>query len=436
MFRLILPLVIEQLLAVIMGAADTVMVSPVGEFAVSGVNIIDNINNLFIIAFIALSTGGAVVCSQYLGRQDPKSASIAAKQLIYVVVLVSIVITGLALLFRSQVISLIYGRLDDDVMDASMVYFLFTALSYPTLALYNACAALFRSAGNSRIPMLVALFINILHIAGNALFLYVIPMGVAGVALSTFLCRVIAGAVTFFMLIKIRAFPISLSGILKVQFAPSMIRRVLNIGIPTTLENSMFQFGRLFTQRIFPLFGTSVIAANAAANLLCSISYMPGNAFGIALLTVIGQCIGAGDYAAAKKLTRKILTITWITILTMSGITLIFRYPLVSIFNLGADARAEAVVFLVIHSVALGLGWVFSFGLPNALRAAGDAKYVMIAATISMWTVRVSAAYFITFTLGVGPAGVWLAMGIDFIVRGTCYFLRWRGGRWQKMKVI
>ena len=436
LFRLLWPLIVEQLLAVIMGAADTVMVSPVGEFAVSGVNVIDNINNLFIIAFIALSTGGAVVCSQYFGRQDIKSANTAARQLIYVIALVSVVITILALAFRGPVIRIIYGRLEDTVMDAAMTYFFFTSLSYPVLALYTACAALFRSAGDSKTPMMIALWINVLHIALSALFLYVFNMGVAGVAFSTFLSRVLAAVISFRMLVKNKRTPISISGIMNVRFDGPMIRRVLNIGIPSGLENSMFQFGRLFTQRIFPLFGTSVIAANAVTSLINSVSFMPGNAFGIALLTVVGQCIGADDYEAAKIHTRRIMTITFITVFIINVFTFIFRGPLISIFYLGPEARSVAMYFLTIHCVSMGLGWTFAFALPNALRAAGDAKFVMIAAVISMWVVRVSAAYFFTFTLGIGPAGVWIAMGADFIVRGICYYTRWRRGRWQNIKVI
>ena len=436
LFRLLWPLVIEQILAVTMGAADTVMVSSVGEFAVSGVNIIDNINNFLIIAFIALSTGGAVVCSQYIGRHDSKNAALASRQLVYSVFIVSLVITAVALLFRRPIIRIIYSRLEDDVMSAAMIYFLITAISYPLLALYNACAALYRSVGNSQVPMRIALMVNIINIGGNAFFIFGMHLGVIGVGLATLISRAIAAVILLVMLIRNQRIPVSLSGIMKIRVVPSMIKRILNIGIPAGLENSMFQFGRLLTQRIFPIFGTSIIAANAVTSVINSFSFMPGSAYGIALLTIVGQCLGAGDKEAARYFTGKIMRITWLTILILSGLILFFRVSLVGLFNLSPDASAAAISFLNIHCISMAIGWAFSFALPNALRAAGDAKYVMMVGTISMWTVRVSAAYILTFALGFGPSGVWLAMGGDFLVRGSCFLVRWTRGKWQDKKVI
>ena len=419
-----------------MGAADTVMVSSVGEFAMSGVNIIDNINNFLVIAFIALSTGGAVVCSQYIGRQDHKSAALASKQLVLIVFVISLLITGIALLFRGPIIRIIYSSLEDDVMNAAMTYFLITALSYPLLALYNACAALYRSVGNTQVPMRIAVMVNVMNVGGNAYFIFGLHIGVAGVALSTLITRAVAALILLVMLIRNQRIPVSLSGLFQVRLVPSMIKRILNIGIPTGLENSMFQFGRLLTQRIFPIFGTSIIAANAVTSVLNSFSFMPGNAYSIAILTIVGQCLGAGDIRAARYFTVKLMKITWITIFFLAGFILITRAQLIGLFNLSSEARDAAMLFLNIHCISMVVGWSFSFALPNALRAAGDARFIMIVGTVSMWTVRVCAAYFFTFVLGIGPAGVWLAMGSDFLVRGTCFILRWRSGRWQNKKVI
>jgi putative MATE family efflux protein len=436
LFSLLWPLIIEQILAVAMGAIDTVMVSSVGEYAVSGVNIVDNINNLLIIAFGALCTGGAVVVSQYIGRKDHSNSSLAAKQLVYSAVLISLVTMTFTVLLRRPVVSLVYGSIENDVMDAASVYFLFTGLSYPFLALYNANAALFRASGNSKVPMLIAILVNIINIFGNAFFIYVLKMGVMGAALSTFISRMIAAGITTVMLVRSRTSPISLSGLHHVRLVRSMIKNILNVGIPSGMESSMFMIGKLLTQRIFVVFGTAAIAANAIASIINSFSFMPGNAFGMALLTIVGQCVGAGDYPAAKKQVFKIMKIAYIFILIMSSTTYIFMEPLVSMFNLSPEAHALVKSILRIHCISLGLGWALSFSLPNALRAAGDARYVMIVATISMWTVRVCASYFFSFTLKLGPLGVWLAMGADFVVRGTSYLLRWLSGKWQAKRVI
>jgi putative MATE family efflux protein len=436
LFSLLWPLIIEQILAVTMGAADTMMVSSVGEFAVSAVNIIDNINNLLIIAFTALSTGGAVVVSHYIGRRDYKSSSAAAKQLVYIVLLVSVIMTAVGAIFRRPIIRLLYGNIEDDVMIAASRYFFITALSYPFLALYNANAALFRAVGNSKVPMRIALLVNILNIAGNVCFIFVLKIGVAGAALSTLICRITAAMITTSMLNRSAASPVSLSGLSRIRFKRPMIRNILNVGVPSGLESSMFQIGRLATQRIFTVFGTGAIAANAIASVINSFSFMPGMAYGMALLTIVGQCVGAGDYTAAKKETAKIMKLAYITLIIISALIYLFLEPLVSLFRLSPQAHDMAKSFLRIHCISMAAGWPVSFALPNALRAAGDARFVMIAATVSMWTVRVSAAYLFTFVLGLGPLGVWLAMGADFVVRGASYYCRWVRGRWMEKRVI
>jgi putative MATE family efflux protein len=321
-------------------------------------------------------------------------------------------------------------------MEAAAIYFLITALSYPFLALYNANAALFRSMGNSRITMLIALLVNVLNIGGNSFFIYGLHIGAAGVALSTLISRIVAAGLTFFLLTHNRAIPVSLSGILKIRFIRPMIRTILNVGIPSGLESSMFQIGRLLTQRIFTSFGTRAFAANAIAGVINSFSFMPGMAYGMALLTIVGQCVGAGDYGAAKKQTAKIMKLTYITLIIISALIYIFMDPLISLFSLSQEARDMAKLFLQVHCISMAIGWPMSFALPNALRAAGDARYVMIAAGVSMWTVRVSAAYLLAYPLGLGPLGVWIAMGADFISRGTCYLARWMSGKWQTKQVI
>jgi putative MATE family efflux protein len=427
---------IEQVLAVTMGAVDTAMVSTVGEHAISGVNIVDNINNLLIIAFSALCTGGAVVVSQYIGRRDAGNARLASRQLVYIVTGVSFLIMVVTFTVRRPLISLIYGNIEAEVMGAASVYLMITSLSYPMLALYNSCAALFRSVGNSKVTMLTALLVNILNIGGNAFFIYVCGMGVAGAALSTLISRAAAAAVLMFLLVANRREPVSLAGILKIKIARPMIHNILNVGLPSGLESSMFQIGRLLTQRIFTTFGTAAIAGNAIASVINSFSFMPGNAYGMVLLTVVGQCVGAGNYVEAKRNTVKIMKLSYITLFVMNLFIYIFMEPLISIFSLSGEAHKLAESFLRVHCISMTIGWAMSFGLPNALRAAGDARFVMIAASVSMWTVRVSAAYLLSYVFGVGPLGVWLAMGGDFLCRGTCYLIRWLGGKWEKQRVL
>ena len=215
-----------------------------------------------------------------------------------------------------------------------------------------------------------------------------------------------------------------------------MIKNILNVGVPSGLESSMFMMGKLLTQRIFTVFGTAAIAANAIAGIVNSFSFMPGNAFSMTLLTVVGQCVGAGDYPEAKKQVFKVMKMAYVFVFITSAAIYILMDPLISLFHLSQEAHDMAKSFLRVHCISMVLGWSMSFVLPNALRASGDARYVMIAASVSMWAVRVCFSYLFAFTLGFGPLGVWLAMGADFLARGASYFLRWISGKWQGKQVI
>jgi putative MATE family efflux protein len=414
------------------------MVTIVGEVAVSGVSLVDTINNLLIIAFSALATGGAVVVSQYIGRKSPTSAAAASRQLIYANTLISIIIMTIALIFQKLVLRLIYGNIEPDVMKAAETYFLISALSYPFLAIYNAAAALFRSMGNSRVPMLIVLLVNMINIAGNALFLFVFHMGVAGAALSTLISRATAAVILITMLMRgsYRTSPISLKNLFHISIEPRMIRNILNVGIPSGVESSMFQFGKILVSRIFTTFGTAAIASNAVCGAISSFSFMPGTAFGLALLTIVGQCVGAKDYEGAKRYTLRILKMAHLLLLVINVLLLIFMEPLISCFNLSAEAHQLTKSFLLVHAVMSPIFWPESFALPNALRAAGDARYCMIISSITMWSIRVTLAYIISYTLGFGPLGVWIAMSGDFIARSVCFVIRWRKGRWREKSVI
>jgi len=436
LFGLLWPLMVEQLLVVAMGAADTVMVSSVGEHAVSGVNIIDNINNLLIIAFAAMSAGGTVVVSQYIGRRDHANSKTAAKQLIYLATFISLCMMTVALFLRRPIISLFYGNIADDVMDAAMVYFFFTALSFPFLAIYSSCSALFRATGNSKAPMRISLFVNFLSVGGNAIFIYVMGIGVMGAALATLISRIIAAGIASIMLYRNSASPVTLAGLFKVRIVTPIIKNICNVGIPGATESSMFMVGRLLTQRIFVGFGTVAMAANAITGAINSLAFQTGSAFSMTLVVVVGQCIGAGDYAAAKRFVKKIIRLAYIFLVGMSGLTFIFAEQLIGLFQLSPEAHVLAKTFLTTHCISMALGWALSFALPNALRAAGDARYVMMVSILSMWLVRVLGAYFFVFVLEMGPLGVWLAMGADFASRGISFLIRWLQGKWQTKSVI
>ncbi len=434
--RLMWPLIIEQLLSVLLGVVDTVMVAAVNEAAVSGVSLVDSINVLLITLFTSLAVGGSVVSSQYIGRGDTQNASLAARQLLYITTAMSLVIVTLTLIFQRGILSLVYGNIEREVMDNAITYLWLSAVSYPFMGLYNACAALFRSMGNSRVSMLVAGLVNILNIIGNALFIYGLGMGVAGAALSTLISRGAAAVVMLLLLFHARSGPIRIAGLFKFQFSWEMIKRILRIAIPSALENSVFQIGKILTARIVSSFGTAAIAGNAIASTITSFATLPGSAFGMAMLTVVGQCVGAGDFNAAKKNYKKLMLGTYVAVAAVSGLMAALAGPLVRVFDLSAEGAQLAQSLVYILCGTAPFVWIPSFVTPNALRAAGDAKYTMVVSVACMWLFRIGMAFLLSYAAGLGVAGVWWAMVLDWIVRGVFFIVRWQRGRWQNKRII
>ena len=437
LLRLIIPLVIEQLLLMTVGMADTVMVTTSGEAAVSGVSLVDNINNLIIQVFSALSTGGAVVVSQYLGRQDVDNAKSAAKQLLYAMTALSVLLMAAALLFRQHILALIFGHVEADVMASALVYFLLTAAAYPFMGVYNAGAALFRAMGNSKVSMFCSLIINIINIAVNAVFIYGFHMGAAGAGIGTLVSRV-AAAVIIMALLNHPDHVVRVEGLLRFEFRGAIVKRILFIGIPNGLENGMFQAGKLMVLNLITTFGTSTVAANAIANSVAGVVNVPCQALGLAIITVIGQCMGAGETGQAARYTRNLVGASYLCMLVMSTAMFFSAGALVTLFNLTPQACAMAAQVLRVCAVGNILFWPMSFTLPNSLRAAGDAVFTMGVSLCSMFACRVALSYVFacSWGLGLGLLGVWLAMIADWVVRAVFFLVRYLRGKWKRIKVI
>ena len=435
--RLIIPLVIEQFLLMSVGMADTVMVTTAGEAVVSGVSLVDNINLLLIQIFAALSTGGTVIVSQYLGRREHHNARGAAKQLLYTVALFSTVLMILALVFRQHILSLVFGNIEPDVMDSALEYFLSTALAYPFMAIYNAGAALFRAMGNSKVSMFNSLIVNIVNITVNAVLIYGFDMGALGAGIGTLTSRIVA-AVFILYLLQRPTNPLRVEGLFHFELKGSVVRRILTIGIPNGLENGLFQVGKLLVLSLITSFGTNAVAANAISNSIAGVINVPGQAIGLAMITVVGQSMGAGRVNEAVSYTKRLMKMAYLSMGTMCVILFFIAEPLVGLFNLSPVSAQMSVEVLRYCSVFVMFFWPLSFTLPNALRASGDVIFTMTVSLLSMFVCRIGLSYVLgdSWGLGLQLLGVWLAMFIDWIVRDVAFVLRFASGRWKRFKVI
>lgn len=430
--RLLWPLIIEQALAVLVGMADTVMVSSVGEAAISGVSLVDMINNLIINVFAALATGGAVVTSQFLGARKPEQASRSAGQLVTLSALLGVAVAAFCLLLRAPMLRLFFGSIDDSVMREALIYFTITGLSYPFLALYNAGAAIFRSTGNSAISMKVSVFMNLMNIAGNALCVYVLKMGTAGVAVPTLVSRAVGAIIILYLAAAHHDNParITWDGVRHLQ--PAMARNILYIGIPSAMENSLFQLGRVLVVSMISIFGTVHISANAVANNLDGMGCIVGQAMGLAMITVVGRCVGAGDLRQAGYFAKKLLLWDYLVQGVSNGLVLFFLPQLLGMYTLSQETWQLAWLLVMIHAGSGILLWPASFVLPNALRAANDVKFTMFISIFSMMVWRLGFSYILCVQMGMGAVGVWIAMVVDWIFRVLCFVLRFATGAWKK----
>lgn len=433
--RLILPLVAEQLLLMTVGMADTLMVASAGEAVVSGVALVDSINLLLIQVFSALATGGAVVAAQYLGRREVENARTAAKQLVYAVTGVSLLLMLLALVSRQHLLYAVFGNIEAAVMESALVYFLLTAASYPFIAIYNAGAALFRSMGNSKVSLFNSVLMNIINIGVNAVLIYGFGMGAAGAGWGTLVSRAVAAIIVLVMICQPK-YVICVVGLFHPEKQWGMVKNILRIGIPNGVENGMFQVGKLMVQGIISTFGTPAIAANAIANSIASVVNVPGNAVSLSLITVVGQCMGAGESTQAVGYTKKLMGLVYLAMGVLSLLLFFTAKPLCSSFDLSPAAAAMAVQVLRWCAVFSCTFWPLSFTLPNALRAAGDAKFTMIVSMISMWSCRIVMSYILAYTFQMKLLGVWLAMFLDWMVRAAVFSFRFLRGRWKTKQVL
>ena len=427
---LILPLMVEQLLAVTVGMADTMMVSRVGEAAVSGISLVDSVNVLLIQVFAALATGGAVVVSQYLGRRDRQSACAAARQLIWITALLATVIGAVVLVGNRWILQFVFGRVEPAVMENAMTYFWLSALSYPFIAVYNAGAALFRSMGNSKVSMMTSFIINIINIGGNAILIYGFHWGTAGAGTATLVSRAVA-AVVMVVLLHHRNNPVYLEGLLRPYLDRKLAGSILKVGIPNGVENGMFQVGKLLVAGLISSFGTAAIAANAVCNSIAGFPIIPGSAIGLALITVVGQCVGAQRYEEAKQYIHKLTGLAYLFMFFFNALIAIFCSQIVGFFSLSAEATDTAVQIMLWHSLFCAVFWPAAFTMPNGLRAANDVRFTMTVSILSMWICRICMSYILGTVLGMGALGTWFAMFLDWIVRIVFFAVRLHSNKWQ-----
>ena len=433
--RLIIPLIVDQFLQVAVGLSDSIMVARVGEAAVSGVSLVDTVMLLIINIFTALATGGAVIAGQYLGRKDPKTGCEATAQLFNFTFLFSIFIMILGYLGQNVILYHVFGKIEPEVMKDSRTYLLIVLSSIPMIAMYNAGAAIFRAMGNSNIAMKTSLLMNSINVFGNALLIFGFHRGVEGVAIPTVVSRGVA-CVVILILLNNQKHELHILHPYPFKIKWNVLKKILYIGIPNGLENSMFQLGKIIVLSLVSTFGTYAIAANAVSNAIALFQILPGMAITLAITPVISRCVGAGDYEQAKYYNKKLMLITYVSMTAMVLFIFSLLPFILNAYNL-SDLTAKTTADIIhFHGIGAIFIWPVAFSLPATFRAAGDAKACMYISSISMWIFRIGFSYVLGKYMGMGVFGIWVAMVIDWVFRAMCFVIRYFKGSWKKNAIV
>ena len=433
--KLLIPIIIEQLLSSLMGTVDTMMVSNVGSAAISAVSLVDSINILVIQALSALAAGGAILCSQYLGSEKRDGAIRSAQQVLFVMTVLSVALSAGCLIFRVPLLRVIFGAVEADVMKNSQVYFLFTLLSFPFIGLYDAGASILRAQNNSRSPMVISVISNFMNIGGNAILIFGFHMGVEGAAISTLISRIFCAVVVLWKL-RDESKPIFVKQYLSIRPDFGLIKKILFIGIPSGIENSMFQFGKLAIQSTVSTLGTAAIAANAVTNILENLNGVAAQGVGIGLMTIVGQCIGAGRKDEAIYYIKKLSKMAEAAIIISCLVVFALCRPITILGGMESESARMCFEMTLFITITKPISWVLSFIPAYGMRAAGDVKFSMITSCASMWLCRVSFTIFLCRVYGFGPIAVWIGMFADWTVRGIVFTIRFHSRRWLNHHII
>ena len=433
--RMIVPLFLEQLLVMFVGLADTLIISYAGEAAVSGVSLVNQFNTIFIYLFTALSSGGAVVISQYIGRQERERAGEAASQLLLFSALFSVVVMAAVLIGNEAMLRLLFGKVEQPVMDACITYLRISAYSYPAIAVYNAGAAVYRSLGKTNVTMYLSVVSNAINVIGNVIGVFVLRAGVAGVAWPSFLARVFSAvAITFLCFQKKNEVVYRKQWICR--WNNGLMRSILNVAVPNGVENGIFQLVKVALSSIVALFGTYQIAANGVAQSIWSMAALAGVAMGPAFITVIGQCMGNRDVEGAEYYFKKLTKLTLLISAAWNLLIFILTPVILLFYSLSPETKRLVILLVLIHNVFNAVAYPFSGALSNGLRAAGDVKYTMVVSVVSTIAIRLLLSYLLGIVMQMGVVGIALAMVCDWVIRAILFIRREKSGTWKKFQVI
>ena len=435
LINLMVPLILEQIFLGTIGIADMVMVAPVGETAISGISLVNSINMLFQSMFSALAAGGGILASQYLGKRERDHANGTARQLLVLSLCFSAAIAAVCCAGNQWFPRRLLPTAEAAVLKEAVTYFYLSALAYPCIMVFDACGALFRGMGESRIPLCGSSLMCVGNIFLNAIFIFGLDWGVFGAGFASLCAKAIGTALLLWFLSK-RRFSISLRHMAGLRAEPVILKNIFRLAVPMAMEDGIFHVGKLLVQGVVTSYGTTAIAANAVALTVADFTQMPVYAIGLGLTTVVGQCIGAGETGQARRYAGNILKVSFVLAAVLSAATFIGAEPIARLYQLTQETKETTMSLIRFHALICGTVWVCAFNIPCVLRAASDVNFNLAVSIFSMWLFRVGFSYVFRETTDIGVLSVWMAMGMDWLFRGAVYMARFLNGAWLHKRFI
>lgn len=433
--RLIVPLFLEQLLVILVGLADTFVISYAGEAAVSGVSLVNSFNTIFIFLFTALASGGAVIVSQYIGGEKMEMAGESASQLLMVSTLFSGVVMAVILLSGCPLMGLLFGKVERDVMDACMIYLRISAYSYPALAVYNAGAALFRSIGKTSTTMYIAIISNVINVVGNIIGVFALHAGVAGVAVPSLIARTFSAVVVTILCFR-KGNGVYYKKRWICHYNAGLLKRILGIAVPNGVEQGIFQFVKVALSSVVALFGTSQIAANGIAQSIWSLAALVCVTMGPVFITVIGQCMGSRDTEQAEYYFRKLLKITLLISVVWNVLVFALTPLVMQFYDVSEETKKLTIILVLIHNIFNCIAFPFADPLGKGMRAAGDVRFTMVISLATTIGVRLIFSLLFAIVMDMGVIGIAWAMCLDWCSRAVIFYIRFRKGKWKQFQLI
>jgi len=433
-FNLAVPILTEQLFVISLGMINTMMAGHIGKEAVSAIGMVDSINNIFIAFFSSLAIGGMVVVAQFIGQGDIKKANATMKQALYCGLIITFIVTIIMFLFQGIIIATLFGTAEPKVISNAHTYLGITLLTYPLIAIDLIANGLLRGAGDTKTPMKISIFMNIINVCLTYTFINILGMGIIGAALGIAIARVSGGILILTVLIRGSKI-LKLTNIKQFKFDKLLLKPIFGIGVPASVESLLFNGGKLITQIFIVNMGTISIASNAIAGSVATMLNVPGNSLCIAATALVGKYMGRGETKEAENALFYITKLSTVLLTVIALMFIPFAGKVVSLFTNNKEIIHLASTILIVNSICIPL-WSISFVLPSGLKGAGDVKYTLVTTIIGMWLFRITLGYLLGVVLGFGLIGIWLGMVIDWVVRGSLYFIRFKKGKWKHKPLV